>query len=147
MVCAKCQKLKSTTLATPEVKKKSEIYYGSPASSSSKTAGASKSTTLGQSGITKSKLLSKSAKNPYAQYSRFVDVCRCLVLLLIPRTMSVRLTGTSSSCTKCKTKITQSHALCQTCAYKNDACAMCGKPNKKATSTAPVVAGQKFTLK
>ncbi|RCI16667.1 hypothetical protein L249_2211 [Ophiocordyceps polyrhachis-furcata BCC 54312] len=143
MVCAKCQKLESTILATPEVKKKSEIYYGSPASSSSKTAGASKSTTLGQTGITKSKLLSKSAKNPYAQYSRFISV----LFFFIPQKLSVRLTNTASSCTKCKTKITQSHALCQTCAYKNDACAMCGKPNKKATSTAPVVAGQKFTLK
>ncbi|KAF4581919.1 cript family protein [Ophiocordyceps camponoti-floridani] len=117
MVCVKCQKLKSTTLATPEVKKKNDIYYGSPAStSSSKTT-----TTLGNSGIAKSKLLSKSAKNPYAQYS--------------------------SSCTKCKTKITQGHAFCHTCAYKNDACAMCGKSNKKTTSKAPVVAGQKFTLK
>ncbi|PFH58797.1 hypothetical protein XA68_13189 [Ophiocordyceps unilateralis] len=119
MVCAKCQKLKSTTLATPEVKKKSDIYYGSPASaSSSKTT---KSTTLGQTGIAKSKLLSKSAKNPYAQYA--------------------------SSCTKCKTRITQGHTFCHTCAYQNDACAMCGKPNKKTSTKAPVVAGQKFTLK
>ncbi|UNI14274.1 hypothetical protein JDV02_000919 [Purpureocillium takamizusanense] len=94
MVCAKCQKLgKGTTLATPEVKKKSEMYYGSPASSS-KSTGASKSTTVGQSGIVKSKLLSKSAKNPYAQYS--------------------------SSCSKCKTKITQGHTFCHTCAYKNE---------------------------
>ena len=32
MVCAKCQKkLKSTELATPGVKRKSEMYYGSPA--------------------------------------------------------------------------------------------------------------------
>ncbi len=33
MVCAKCQKLKSTSLATPAVKKKNEMYYGSPAGS------------------------------------------------------------------------------------------------------------------
>ena len=53
MVCAKCQKLsRGTTLATPEVKKKSEIYHGSPASSS-KAAGTSKSATLGQTGIGK----------------------------------------------------------------------------------------------
>ncbi|PHH70572.1 hypothetical protein CDD80_5932 [Ophiocordyceps camponoti-rufipedis] len=120
MVCAKCQKLKSTTLATPEVKKKNDIYYGSPAStSSSKTT-----TTLGNSGIAKARSSLPPfpcPKNPYAQYS--------------------------SSCTKCKTKITQGHAFCHTCAYKNDACAMCGKPNKKTTSKAPVVAGQKFTLK
>lgn len=39
MVCAKCQKLtKGTTLATPGVKKKSEIYHGSAAASSSKSA-------------------------------------------------------------------------------------------------------------
>lgn len=108
MVCAKCQKLsKGTTLATPAVKKKSELYYGSPATTSSTASGA-KSTTLGHNGVSKvrlnllrplppscspllpiaegpvadgpplvtrslqSKLLSKSAKNPYAQYSRLV---------------------------------------------------------------------------
>ncbi|KAJ6446457.1 chromosome segregation protein sudA [Purpureocillium lavendulum] len=121
MVCAKCQKLtKGTTLATPDVKKKSEMYYGSPAGSS-KAAASGKSTTLGQSGIGKSKLLSKSAKNPYAQYS--------------------------SSCSKCKTKITQGHTFCHTCAYKNDSCAICGKANKKSSSKAPTVSGQKFTLK
>ncbi|EFY90208.1 hypothetical protein J3458_007241 [Metarhizium acridum] len=121
MVCTKCQKLSKTTLATPDVKKKSEMYYGSPAASSSKPSG-SKSTTLGQSGVVKSKLLSKSAKNPYAQYS--------------------------SSCTKCKAKVSQGHSLCQTCAYKNDSCAMCGKPNKKKKAdAAPTVTGQKFTLK
>lgn len=71
MVCAKCQKLSkgTTTLATPAVKKKSEMYYGSPASSAASAAG-KKSSTLGQTGIVKSKLLSKAAKNPYAQYSR-----------------------------------------------------------------------------
>ncbi|GJN77442.1 hypothetical protein PLIIFM63780_000933 [Purpureocillium lilacinum] len=78
----------------------------------------SKGTTLA---TPESKLLSKSAKNPYAQYS--------------------------SSCSKCKTKITQGHTFCHTCAYKNDACAMCGKPNKKSSSKAPTVSGQKFTLK
>ncbi|KAK3322160.1 hypothetical protein B0H66DRAFT_601628 [Apodospora peruviana] len=73
MVCAKCQKKTKTTLATPGVKKKSEMYYGSPASSSF-TGGDKKPATLGQSGISKSKLLSKAAKNPYAQYSR-ADAC------------------------------------------------------------------------
>lgn len=94
MVCAKCQKLsKGTTLATPEVKKKSDMYYGSPAGTSKAAAASSKPATLGHNGIGKvskrhppppravagkrcankalqSKLLSKSAKNPYAQYSR-----------------------------------------------------------------------------
>ena len=56
MVCAKCQKLNKTTLATPGVKKKAEMYYGSPASSSSSSAaagGQKKSATLGQTGISK----------------------------------------------------------------------------------------------
>lgn len=55
MVCSKCQKLaKSTTLATPGVKKKSEMYYGSPASSSSKSGDKSKpSATMGNNGIGK----------------------------------------------------------------------------------------------
>jgi hypothetical protein len=51
MVCAKCQKLNKTTLATPGVKKKTEMYYGSPASSSSATG--KKSATLGQTGVSK----------------------------------------------------------------------------------------------
>lgn len=55
MVCAKCQKVsKSTTLATPGVKKKSEIYFGSAASSSSKRGEKTKSSaTAGNSGIGK----------------------------------------------------------------------------------------------
>ncbi|KFY27406.1 hypothetical protein V491_00922, partial [Pseudogymnoascus sp. VKM F-3775] len=59
MVCAKCQKLtKPTSLATPGVKKKSEMYYGSPAgtktsSLSSSGVGKSPSATLGQTGIGK----------------------------------------------------------------------------------------------
>ena len=99
MVCNKCQKLgKETTLATPGVKKRSEMYYGSPASSSSSASG-TKSATLGQTGIGKSKLLSKNAKNPYAQYS--------------------------SSCTKCKTKISQGHSYCNKCAYQaNSTCSL-----------------------
>jgi hypothetical protein len=55
MVCGKCQKIsKSTTLATPGVKKKSEMYYGSPAGSSSKSGDKTKtSATLGNNGIGK----------------------------------------------------------------------------------------------
>lgn len=113
MVCSKCQKLtKKTALATPDVKKKSEIYHGSSAASKGAEKGG---TTLASSGISKvrtaqlirmrtgawsnrassqSKLLSKSAKNPYAQYS--------------------------SSCTKCKTKVSQGYSYCQSCAYQKD---------------------------
>jgi hypothetical protein len=55
MVCAKCQKLsKSTALATPGVKKKNDMYYGSPAGSISKSGDKTKtSATLGQNGIGK----------------------------------------------------------------------------------------------
>ena len=51
MVCNKCQAKSQTSLATPGVKKKSEMYYGSPASSSS--APGEKKATLGQTGVTK----------------------------------------------------------------------------------------------
>jgi hypothetical protein len=54
MVCAKCQKLsKSTALATPAVKKKSEMYYGSPAVSSKSGDKTKTSATLGNNGIGK----------------------------------------------------------------------------------------------
>ena len=37
MVCAKCQKtIKQTELATPSVKRKNEMYYGSPAGDKNK---------------------------------------------------------------------------------------------------------------
>ena len=52
MVCKKCQKHSKTTLATPVVKKKSEMYYGSAASSPSTGTG-KKSATLGQTGVSK----------------------------------------------------------------------------------------------
>ncbi|CAL3968603.1 hypothetical protein PZA11_004632 [Diplocarpon coronariae] len=122
MVCAKCTKIaKSTTLATPGVKKKSEIYYGSPAASSKSGDKTKTSATLGQNGIGKSKLLSKAARNPYAIYS--------------------------SSCSTCKTKVDQGRTYCHKCAYKANSCAICGKSESKSTSAAPVIAGQKFTLK
>ncbi|ELQ39039.1 cript family protein [Pyricularia oryzae Y34] len=91
MVCGKCQKLsKGTSLATPSVKKKSEMYYGSPASSSASKSSA----TLGQTGVSKG------------------------------------------------------HKYCHSCAYKADACAMCGKSNSKSkTGSVPVVTGQKFSSK
>ncbi|KAJ8068229.1 hypothetical protein OCU04_003797 [Sclerotinia nivalis] len=124
MVCAKCQKKSSSTtsLATPEVKKKNDMYFGSPAGSSSK-AGTKTSATLGNNGIGKSKLLSKAARNPYATYS--------------------------TTCTgkECSTKVDQGRKYCLKCSYKANACAMCGKSNSKTSSTAPVVAGQKFNLK
>ncbi|KAL4883470.1 hypothetical protein BJY04DRAFT_216290 [Aspergillus karnatakaensis] len=136
MVCAKCQrKLKQTELATPGVKRKSEMYYGSPSTSSGAgagsgsgsggvgTASASKSKpTLGGTGISKNKLLSAKAKNPYAAYS--------------------------SSCEMCKTKTEQGRKFCQRCAYQKNACPMCGKSlTGKSGKDQPVVQGQKFNLK
>jgi len=122
MVCAKCQRtLRKTELATPGVKRKSDIW-GSPATS--KTSGKSgPSATLGGSGVTKNKLASKAAKNPYAAYS--------------------------SSCDTCKTKIDQGRTFCQRCAYKANACPMCGKSlnKEKTTSNQPVVEGKKFSAK
>ena len=56
MVCAKCQKIQTKTeLATPGVKRKNDIYYGSPtASASGSGSGKSKtSATLGNTGIGK----------------------------------------------------------------------------------------------
>lgn len=102
MVCAKCQKkVKDTKLATPEVKKKNEMYYGSAAGSSTKSTGGGKGAgaTLGNTGVSKSKLLSKSAKNPYAAYS--------------------------SSCDGCKTKVDSGKKYCQRCAYQKNGELVC----------------------
>ncbi|KAI9678939.1 MAG: hypothetical protein M1829_001924 [Trizodia sp. TS-e1964] len=126
MVCGKCQKLqKSTQLATPGVKRKNDIYYGSPLGTSTKASdrGKSASATIGNNGIGKNKLLSKSAKNPYAAYS--------------------------SSCSTCKTKTDQGSKFCHKCAYKANACAMCGKGLTKDNTSAanPIVQGQRFSAK
>ena len=108
------------------------MYYGSNASSS----------TTASYKVSKSKLLGKSGKNPYAAYS--------------------------SSCDKCKTKIEQGKSLCNGCAYKNNgisssisldsaansdlysACSMCGKSingNNTTNSKLPVIQNQKFSSK
>ncbi|GAB7348762.1 hypothetical protein MBLNU459_g7491t1 [Dothideomycetes sp. NU459] len=129
MVCAKCQKLvKQTKLATPDVKNKKDMYYGSPASTSKGTkstgGGAGAGTTLGSSGVSKSKLLGKGAKNPYAAYS--------------------------STCAGCPTKTEAGRKYCQRCAYTKNACPICGKSmaaQASGSSKAPVVQGQKFTMK
>lgn len=55
MVCAKCQKIsKKTELATPSVKRKNDLYYGSPASTSVGNSDKSKtSATLRNNGVGK----------------------------------------------------------------------------------------------
>ena len=59
MVCSKCQKLvKKTELATPGVKRKNDLYYGSPAASSTAAGDKTKpSATLGANGIGKVRTL------------------------------------------------------------------------------------------
>ena len=142
MVCSTCaSKVKPTTLATPGVKHKKDLYYGSAASSSASASEAAKrSATLGNTGVGKSKLQSKSAKKPYAAYS--------------------------ASCDRCKTKVEQGKKYCQSCAYKenggcsltarlstaliiNAACAMCGKSMTKTKSKAAagIIQGQRFSAK
>ncbi|KAK2794898.1 hypothetical protein FQN50_009822 [Emmonsiellopsis sp. PD_5] len=80
MVCSKCQrKLKKTELATPAVKRKNDMYYGSPSSTvggGGDTKSRSSSATLGNTGISKNKLLSNKAKNPYAAYSSSCESCK-----------------------------------------------------------------------
>jgi hypothetical protein len=76
-------------------------------------------------GIGKSKLLSSSAKNPYAAYS--------------------------ATCTgvDCVTKIESGRKFCNKCAYRLQSCAICGKKEKKdgAATGVPKVEGAKYTLK
>ena len=69
MVCAKCAKLsKSTTLATPGGKKKSEMYYGSPAGSSKTSDKTKTSATLGNNGIGKASHYSGVVSHAPANY-------------------------------------------------------------------------------
>lgn len=89
MVCSKCQKtLQKTELATPAVRNKNEMYLGSPAGDKTR----SKPSAASNTGISKNKLLSTKAKNPFAAYS--------------------------SSCENCKTRTERGRKLCQRCAYK-----------------------------
>ncbi|KAL1979937.1 hypothetical protein VTN96DRAFT_4893 [Rasamsonia emersonii] len=126
MVCAKCQKkLQKTELVTPGVKRKTDMYYGSPSSTLGAGGDAKAKPTLGNTGVSKNKLLSQKAKNPYAAYS--------------------------SSCEVCKTKTEQGRKYCQRCAYQRNACPMCGKSLNAAIANAPkdqpVIQTQKFNTK
>ena len=72
MVCAKCQKkLKKTELATPGVKRKADIYYGSPASSfgsggDAKAKGVAGNSTLGNSGVSKVSMIIGTVLGPFS---------------------------------------------------------------------------------
>ena len=118
MVCASCsRKLKPTTLATSTVTRKSDTLASSGISYTSKPSASAS----GPSGIGKSKLLSKAAKNPYAAYS--------------------------ASCEKCHVKVSQGYKFCHKCSYKANACAGCGKKEKKPAGDAGVVEGMRFSAK
>ena len=67
MVCAKCQKVqKKTELATPAVKRKNDMYYGSPASSAASGSGKIKtSATLGNTSIGKVLALEPPAQTQF----------------------------------------------------------------------------------
>lgn len=54
MVCGKCQKkLQKTELATPGVKRKNDMYYGSPSTTLGGGGDAKSKPTLGNTGISK----------------------------------------------------------------------------------------------
>ncbi|KAI5296523.1 hypothetical protein KEM52_000931 [Ascosphaera acerosa] len=134
MVCSKCQKkLQKTALATPDVKRKNDVYlsgsgFGNVGGAGAKEKDKRASGPAG-AGISKNKLLSAKAKNPFAAYA--------------------------SSCQSCKTKCESGRKFCQRCAYRdhgelNLVCAVCGKnlaADAKGKKFAPVVHGQKFTAK
>lgn len=72
MVCSKCQKkLQKTELATPGVKKKSEMYYGSP------------STTVGGGGDSKTKSTGSATMGSagIGKVSLFTFFCLCLFFM------------------------------------------------------------------
>ena len=64
MVCSKCQKLlKRTELATPGVKRKNELYYGSSASANGNEQHKS-STTVGSNGVGKVRVHQLASGSP-----------------------------------------------------------------------------------
>ncbi|EEP80049.1 conserved hypothetical protein [Uncinocarpus reesii 1704] len=114
-----------TEKPTPAVKRKNDMFYGSTLSTLGGGGGGGDSKkplgTSGYAGVSKNKLLSSKAKNPYAAYS--------------------------SSCEACKTKVEAGRKYCHRCAHSKNVCAMCGKSPTKSTQKQPVIQGQKFTAK
>ena len=109
MVCGKCQRLsKATMLATPGVKKKSEIYFGSSTSSSSSKSGdkTKASATLGNNGIGKVGCLFLSSPQTYANtlnranyYQNLLGIHMLLILVRVPAPLAqrklIRVTNTA----------------------------------------------------
>jgi hypothetical protein len=95
MVCSKCQKkLAKTELATPGVKRKADYGSSNSTLGGGGGGGSGSKPTLGNTGVSKNKLLSAKAKNPYAAYA--------------------------SSCEACSTKTEQGRKFCQRCAYSRN---------------------------
>ncbi len=157
MVCAKCQKIsKTTTLATPGVKKKNDMYYGSPAGSLNSGDKAKTSATLGQNGIGKASFISVARLCSSTNYIQRASCYRkqqeihtlhtlAHVLPVKPKLIKVELTATNAHSQQ---MVRHSEAkIPNRCAAHNLACAMCGTSHSNAAAAAPVITGQKFTLK
>ncbi|MCJ1465509.1 hypothetical protein MMC07_004127 [Pseudocyphellaria aurata] len=166
MVCAKCQKLqKKTELATPGVKRRNEMYYGSPASSTTGASDTSKtSATLGATGIGKVSKPLRSHDETKTESSIFTlrasssaKVQRTptvLILVTAPLARRKQIKGESSvivvrtrRMVSEKSDELEQHVVAG--ADEVSACAMCGKSQSKEASTgkAPIVQGQRFSAK
>lgn len=129
MVCTKCQRLqKKTELATPGVKRKSDLYFGSSASNdNSKSSATSTFSGIGKVGwaalrglvlfsslvdiFIQSKLLSKGATNPYAAYSSTCRTCKTKVQLKARKGRSSIATVAKQAIGRSRPQILQSMCL------------------------------------
>ena len=131
MVCTKCQRLqKKTELATPGVKRRSDLYFGSPASNdNSKSSATSNNSGIGKVGwaalcglvlfsslvdifiSVQSKLLSKGATNPYAAYSSTCRTCKTKVQLKARKGRSSIATVAKQAIGRSRPQILQSMCL------------------------------------
>lgn len=176
MVCSKCQKkLKSTELATPGVKSKNDMYYGSP--STTLGGGSKGKSTLGATGV--GKVCQDLFWNGCSYFDclclsiwqfwwSLADKCRinCLALKrrihMLPMLLHVSLAkrkpsrGRSSARSVLIRGMVCSHGFLWLLLRKFSstdtgillACPMCGKNLAgKTAKDQPVVQGQKFNLK
>lgn len=128
MVCAKCQKkLKATELATPGVKRKNEMYYGSPSTTLGGGSGAGSAakgkSTLGATGVGKVcshfQLLSYSSGDGDG-YGQMTDWLAGWQSKLLSSKAKNPYAAYASSCESCKTKTEQGKKFCQRCAYQKN---------------------------
>lgn len=153
----KCDKIKGsgTTLATPGVKKKNEMYLGSSASTSTSKASSKTSATMGHNGIGK---VGFHCPGPHIsadlmyRVRRYLEVqetqwpnTRIHAKALAPvavRPPSLRIESCASDVHTAATVRTSFHSS-PISANLDPGCAKCALPNMKTA----LVAGQKFTLK